>query len=599
MSSSPETTPAHHNPGDFNARLLFLFIGLVEGLVWWGVDPFGLDSLSAAKLGMCAVFLVTSAALVARFTWDGVAFIRWGTVALGLALLVAAVTLSVWGHLPQADAPYEGDSQRIFAWAIGAFVLLYVTVPFAQIFQGSGRFRFPYSQLFGYSWNNFFIGLVAVLFSGIFWSILGIWAALFNLIGISFFSDLFETKAFAYISTFAVFGYGLSLGRANEGVILSLRHITLMIAQALLPLVAFVALLFLAALPFTGLEPLWGTGQATPLVLVLLAFLALLLNGVYEEGERRPNYPAPLIRAIEGAVLTMPAFAAIGLYGTALRVSQYGLTPQRVYALLFVGVASVYALGYAAAVLLRRPPWMGMLKSVNVGAALLIALLVVLVQLPPLDPLRLSADSQAARLRDERVQAADFDFATLRFKLGHYGWERLMELEGMTNHPETEVIRKSIELVRVAESFWQTHASSRTDLAAVRFRFLPGSLTLPDGLLEAMAKDRTDLGTGICSDEGDCLILGADLDRDNVREYCLLGGSGWWYTSCYAKSSDDSAWAAIGSLAYRGGRRPTAKELEAALGAGPLETRTSHYRDLVAPGGVLELVPSGFTVSRD
>lgn len=133
MGSSPETTPTHHNPGDFNARLLFLFIGLVEGLVWWGVDPFGLDSLSAAKLGMCAVFFVTSAALVARLTWDGVAFIRWGAVALGLALLVAAVTLSMWGHLPQADAPYKGDSQRILAWALGAFILLYVTVPFAQI----------------------------------------------------------------------------------------------------------------------------------------------------------------------------------------------------------------------------------------------------------------------------------------------------------------------------------------------------------------------------------------------------------------------------------------------------------------------------------
>jgi len=36
-----------------------------------------------------------------------------------------------------------------------------------------------------------------------------------------------------------------------------------------------------------------------------------------------------------------------------------------------------------------------------------------------LDPLRLSAESQGRRLAGGEVSAADFDFGTLRFRLGH------------------------------------------------------------------------------------------------------------------------------------------------------------------------------------
>jgi uncharacterized protein DUF4153 len=569
------------------ARLLFPLIGLVEGLVWWGVAPFGSDAVGAARIRTCVLFLASSAALVARFTWDGRAPRRWGAVASILGATVAAVTWSVWSELPPAGAPYEGDGTRIGAWVLGAFVLLYVTVPFAQIFQRSGRLRFPYPELFEHSWNNLFVGLVAALFTGAFWAVLGVWAALFRLIGISFFADLFTSRPFAYLGTFIVFGYGLALGRESEGVISTLRRITLMIAQALLPLLGLIALLFLAALPFTGLEPLWSTGRATPLVLALLAFLTLFLNGVFEEGREPPAYPRLVVRGIELAVLLMPAYAAIALYGTLLRVTQYGLTPDRVYALLFTGLASVYAVGYAVAVLLRQPPWIATLKPVNVGAALLLALLAVLVQLPVLDPLRLSAESQAARLREQRVEAKDFDFATLRFRLGHYGWEALQRLEAMEEHPERQAIRRFVEQVRVAQSFWE---SRRGERGAIQLVTLPAGLPVPEGLVEAVTSDRH-MPDRFCRDERDCVIVGVDLDRDGALEYCLLGGPSWWYTACYAQG-EPARWRGIGSLAFRGsGPRPSREALEAALATQPVTTRAPRYDDLPVPAGVLELVP--------
>jgi hypothetical protein len=574
-----------------NTRLLFALIGLVEGLVWWGVDPFGSEPFRSGRLGACGLFFATGAALLTRFTWDGRAPLRCGSVASALGAAVAAVTWSVWGELPPEGAPYQGDERRLAAWVLGAFALLYVAVPFAQIFQRSGRLRFPYPELFEHSWSNVFVGLVAALFTGALWAVLGVWGGLFELIGIPFFAELFQSRPFAYLATLGVFGYGLALGRESEGVIRTLRRIALTIAQSLLPLLALVALLFLAALPLTGLEPLWRTGRATPLVLALLAFLTLFLNGVFEAGRDVPRYPRVVLRAIEAAVLLMPAYAAIALYGTALRVTQYGLTPERVYALLFVGVASVYALGYAAAVVLRRPPWIGTLESVNVGAALLLALLAALVQLPVLDPLRLSAESQAARLRDQRVAAKDFDFAALRFELGHHGWEALERLEAMAGHPERLAIRQAIDRVREAVSRWQVvEEEMRRERGPIRFRALPQDLSVPQDLLDAMAHEGG-LREQACEYASDCLILGADLDRDGALEFCLLVPPQWWQTICYARGAS-RRWEEIGSLVYRGsGLRPSQEKLEAALALGPLATRAPRYDDLSLPTGVLELVP--------
>jgi hypothetical protein len=561
-------------------------------------DPFGIGISGSVRMNACAVFFVTSTALVARFTWNGRSLRRWSTVASAIGAIVAAVTWSVWSELPPEGVPYQGDGQRIAAWLLGSFVLLYVTVPFAQIFQRSGRLRFPYPELFEHSWNNFFVGLVAALSTGALWAVLGVWGALFNLIGIPFFTDLFQSKPFAYVSTFCGIGYGLALGREGEGLIGTLRRITLTIAQALLPLLGLIVLLFLAALPFTGLDPLWKTGNATPLVLALLAFLALFLNGVFEEGRERPGYPPVILRAIEVAVLLIPVYAAIALYGTLLRVTQYGLTPERVYAFLFIGVASVYAIGYAAAAVLRRRPWIGTLKSVNVGAALLLVLLAVLVQLPVLDPLRLSAESQESRLRMGQVGAKDFDFATLRFRLGHYGWEALQRLEAMEDHPERPAIRGSIERVRVAESFWQASESQGVEQGPIRLDRLPVDLRIPEGLVEAMTS-RRNLPNRTCRREGDCSILGVDLDRNGGLEYCLLGGTNWWYTACYSHRGDQG-WERIGSLAYRGpGSRPSRKALEARLAVGPVATRTPTYDDLPVPEGVLELVPPDLAQEPD
>ncbi len=49
------------------------------------------------------------------------------------------------------------------------------------------------------------------------------------------------------------------------------------ICQVLLPVVSFVALLFLVVLPWTGLAPLWDTGHASPVLLGIVVLLVLFV----------------------------------------------------------------------------------------------------------------------------------------------------------------------------------------------------------------------------------------------------------------------------------------------------------------------------------
>jgi hypothetical protein len=572
-------------------RLLFTLFGLLLGAIWWIFDPRELSAVAADRIPIVLLFTMTSLVLVACMIHSGHALSRWAGVSVGLASVVGAVAWSVAGELPAAGAPHQGDGQRLVWWMLGSFVFLYVSVPFAQIFQVSGRLRFPYPELFRHSWNNFFIGVVALIFLGLVRALLYVWGALFELVGISTFSEFFETRAFFYLSQFASFGFGLALGRESEAVIATLRRVTLKFAQILLPFVALVATLFAVTLPFTGLAPLWKTGSATPLCLWLLAFFTLFLNGVVEEGEASPSYPSWLRASLRIAILSMPVYAGIALRGTSLRIEQYGLTPDRVFALVFIGIASLYALGYALAAIGRRGPWMGLIRPINVGTALVLAAASILLQLPVLDPMRLSAESQLARLLDGRAKAEEFDFTTLRFQLGHRGWDALEALARAGDHPEHAAISAEVAFVKSAKTRWhakeEKEKRERRDLP-VRFRVAPPDLAVPAGLEERLTLGGW--GNASCRTEQDCLLIEADFDRDGRNEYCLLTeGKLTGLSVCHAMADGQLVY--VGRVNYRGAVPPP--PLASLRETPPTELRPSPYHDLVLPGGegVLQFVP--------
>src|SRR5690606_22855439 len=107
---------------------------------------------------------------------------------------------------------------------------------------------------------------------------------------------------------------------------------------------------------------------------------------------------------VAGKLALLPMMAVAG-YALWLRLEQYGLTPERIWALLVWLVLSVMALGAGMDALssARGGTPNRLLPVSNVAAALVAVLGIVLLLGGPLDPRRLSVDSQLNRLETNRL----------------------------------------------------------------------------------------------------------------------------------------------------------------------------------------------------
>src|SRR5690606_16386903 len=116
------------------------------------------------------------------------------------------------------------------------------------------------------------------------------------------------------------------------------------------------------------------------------------------------------------------------LHALWLRIDQYGLTPDRVLAALLALVALLHGLALVRAVLRRDSAWLSGLRQSNPPLALFAAGLLVLMHVPALSPLQLSATSQYQRLVSDQVPVEQTDLGALRFQLGEPGRRHLHAL---------------------------------------------------------------------------------------------------------------------------------------------------------------------------
>ncbi len=173
-----------------------------------------------------------------------------------------------------------------------------------------------------------------------------LWAALFKVIQIDFFDDLFAKQWFYYPTLSLAFAFGIIIFRNQAGVIDTITRIQQALMKFLLVILALVSVLFMLALPFTGLTPLWKTGHGSLLILCLQALMLFFLNAVYQaDAESRP-YPLWLHRAIYAAVALLPVYSLIACYGLMLRVEQYGWSVSRCWGLVLWAILALFSVGY-------------------------------------------------------------------------------------------------------------------------------------------------------------------------------------------------------------------------------------------------------------
>ncbi len=364
-------------------------------------------------------------ALSAFIWWAGAGNMRRLTLAIwGVA--ITAVIAALACHQMQQGATSEAFA---FFSRSGWLVvpLLFIAHELVSSGDRASRPVAPYATYFDQAWKHGVQLALAVLFTGLFWVILFLGAALMGFIGFHWFGDLLQKDWVALPLTGAALACGVQLGDVQDKILVNIRALVLSVLSWLLPVITLICLLFLGGLCLSGLEPLWKTKAASVTLLGAGVILVLLINAAYQQGDIERAVHIGMKWAARLACLLLPAFAALATYSLWLRIDQYGLTPERVLAGTGIAIGILFAAGYATAAVWPGR-WLTLLERVNVAMAF-VEILILLCPLTPLaDPMRLSVADQIARLQSGKIATDHFAWHMLRFETGRYGQDALKAL---------------------------------------------------------------------------------------------------------------------------------------------------------------------------
>jgi hypothetical protein len=460
----------------------------------------------ATRLAIATFLLTTGIAF--GVTWERRRQF-WSIAFASVTGLVVASVITFNGGPARWDA---ADGWRL----VCALIAVAIAAPFFQVARdewvaGAPR-SIAYPSIHRHAWTNIVLLCAAFLFVLLIWALGWLLAGLFDLAGLHFLSKLLQRDGTFLVLSGGALGAGLGLLRDRDAILAALQRVVVTIFAVLAPVLAIGFATFLLSLPFTGLAPLWrATRSTTPILITCCVVALLLVNAVIaDRAEEEARHPALRWAARLLAAMVIP-FAGIAAVSTGLRIAQYGLTPDRLWALTFTIVASAYGLAYATALARGRPgaTWPARTRAANLRLAMGLCLLAVLLSTPLISFGALATRDQMTRLRTGRTTAAQFDWLGMRFDFGPSGLAALRTLA--TDHDPAIRTRAARALaVKDRRSADNLGGAIPLPLAA-RIRQPGGASAPPAGLLAALDKN------GLCSGDGRCfVIVDPSADRATV-----------------------------------------------------------------------------------
>lgn len=289
-----------------------------------------------------------------------------------------------------------------------------------------------YHTLFVLSWRNFLVPSLAALFMLLCFAILRLWAALFDTIGIGFFSYLFGRDWFIFPVLSSAFGVGIIVFRELDQVLDTLTRLAQGAISLLLPIVAVITLGYVATLMVVGTDLLWQTGWGTAQMLWLMALVLFFVNAVYQDGQIPPAYSRLIHYVVAAGVGVLLIPACLSAYGLYLRIDQYGVSVSRAHAVVVWFVLSLFIVGYVVMMIRHRSTWPAELGRINQGMSLVIIAILLLLNSPLGDLRKLTVSAQLERLDDGRITPEDFDVGYVRRHLARPGFQALQALKDTT-----------------------------------------------------------------------------------------------------------------------------------------------------------------------
>ncbi len=526
---------------------------------------------------------------------------RRKTLLIYLLLTSAAVAaLAAYGIWREpVENNWAGSSARIWpAWWLGvgtALGLFIVNQLLEHRERGNALFS-EYAVHFEDSWMRGFQLVISLIFSLLVWGVLELGATLFDLIQVAWFRTMIQHNWFICPALAMAFAAAIHLTDVRPALLKGMRNVVLTLLSWLLPLVVTLSLGFLTALLFVGLRPLWETRYAATILFTACALIVFLLNAAYKDGDPAV-LPSAVIR-LGGSLAgpTLLPLALIGCYAIALRVHQYGWTPQRVTSAAVALMALIYACGYLYAAT-RRGGWIKPLESVNVFAGLAAVAILAMLLTPIADPARLSVNSQMSRLAKGAVAANRLDYLFLRFDAGIYGRDALVRLVAGANAD----VRARAARVQAAKFKRFTYSEGEADSAASEAAFSHATVYPKGALLPADFKARDgQAGEGAspaCMQNGSpCEIYvvpygGEGKEALIVRSMILMSiqSAGFRFSAVGVVFQRDAAgkWSRLGIL-----QNLDCPGVASALQNGNLASTAPLHDDLLVAGVRLEFSPT-------
>ena len=477
---SDDTEQAGTAAGWAARPLILAAIGLAAGLCVHSVLGSGFRS-NLSTVEAATLTGVTLAAGLAGFTLEQ--RLWWASIAFSLSVALVGALVVAWNGSPEDWSVGEG-------WRMVSLLLVVaIAAPLFQAARDEGARRFPYPAVHDHAWTNVVLFAACWVFVAIVFALAWLLAMLFDLIKITFLKELLEKDWFWRSLIGLAFGAALGLLREHDGVVRLLQRVVAMVLAVLAPVLAVGLILFVLALPFTGLDALWEATKATTPILLFCVVGALILANAVIGNAPSEERRFPLLRyGAMGLAAVMLPLAVLAAIATGLRIGQYGFTPERLWAVVFVAIACLWGAAYLVALVRGRRDWATRVRPLNLVLAFVVCGVALVLATPLVSFNAISTRDQLARLESGKVTPEQFDWRALAFDFGQPGRNALKKLQASAD----PVIKARATEVAKAEMRWDVkdigeEARKRAEVGA-NVRMLQPGARLPEGLRDRMAQ---------------------------------------------------------------------------------------------------------------
>lgn len=418
--------------------LMRILIGLFQGGVLFFLDHFFLTS-PAFKTSFLLQSLWFLSCILPVIWIVNLGYLNKKQISIWLALITLGTTsIIAYSHWRAVNLELTFSSYL----CIGLIWCFAQPLIFAAVQEK--RYIASYSSYFEVAWKWAIQLLFSTFFTGLVILCLNLGAGLFELIKLYFLSAWMMANWFMLPVMAFAFAWGLHVTDIRHSTVQSIRAFLLILLSWLLPLVTLITVGFLISLLVIGVTPLWVTGKASLILFGLASLIVLLINAAYQNGEANAEVKRAIRISARVAAFTLVPLAILSIYSLSLRVHAHAWTTDRVFGAAYIAVISCYALGYLRAAC-QFDRWLSFIERVNVTMAIVIISLLLLLQSPIIDPVRIGVNSQMQRLLNGQINAQQFDYEYLKNKGQRYGVEALKKLTQIKDLPDAETIRKKAQ----------------------------------------------------------------------------------------------------------------------------------------------------------